>query len=123
MIKITDICPRNPDDPLYVPDKLETDDVVESSIGMIIQIMLTKPGSVLGDPFFGIDLESLIFDFEVNQQELEEAISLQLYTYCPFARGILQIDFQVGFFRGETRDSCVIEFAIKGNPVLGIKVI
>lgn len=123
MIKITDIYPRNPDDPLYVPDKLETDDIVESSIGMIKQIMLTKPGSVLGDPFFGIDLESLIFDFEVNQQELEEAISLQLYTYCPFARGILKIDFQIGFFRGETRDSCVIEFAIKGNPVLGIKVI
>ena len=113
MIKITDIYPRNPDDPLYVPDKLETDDVVESSIGMIKQIMLTKPGSVLGDPFFGIDLESLIFDFEVNQQELEEAISLQLYTYCPFARGILKIDFQVGFFRGETRDSCVIEFPIQ----------
>lgn len=123
MIKITDIYPRNPDDPLYVPNKLETDDIVESSIGMIKQIMLTKPGSVLGDPFFGIDLESLIFDFEVNQQELEEAISMQLYTYCPFARGILKIDFQVGFFRGETRDSCVIEFAIKGNPVLGIKVI
>jgi hypothetical protein len=123
MVKITDIYPRNPDDPLYVPGKLETDDIVESSIGMIKQIMLTKPGSVLGDPFFGIDLESLIFDFEVNQQELEEAISMQLYTYCPFARGVLKIDFQVGFFRGETRDSCVIEFAIKGNPVLGIKVI
>ena len=74
MIKITDIYPRNPDDPLYVPNKLETDDVVESTIGMIKQIMLTKPGSVLGDPFFGIDLESLVFDFEVSQSELEDAI-------------------------------------------------
>jgi hypothetical protein len=123
MIKISDIYPRNPDDPLYEPDKLETDDVVESTIGMIKQIMLTKPGSVLGDPYFGIDLESMIFDFEVSQSELEEAISLQLYTYCTFARGILNIDFQLGFFEGETRDTCVIEFAIKGNPVLGIKVI
>jgi len=123
MIKISDIYPRNPDDPLYEPNKLETDDVVESTIGMIKQIMLTKPGSVLGDPFFGIDLESLIFDFDVSQSELEEAVSLQLYTYCTFARGILKIDFKVGFFQGETRDSCVIEFGIKGNPVLGIKVI
>jgi hypothetical protein len=90
---------------------------------MIKQIMLTKPGTVLGDPYFGIDLESMIFDFEVSQSELEEAISLQLYTYCTFARGILNIDFQLGFFEGETRDTCVIEFAIKGNPVLGIKVI
>jgi hypothetical protein len=123
MIKISDIYPRNPDDPHYEVDKLETDDIVESTIGMIKQIMLTKPGTVLGDPYFGIDLESMIFDFEVSQSELEEAISLQLYTYCTFARGILNIDFQLGFFEGETRDTCVIEFAIKGNPVLGIKVI
>ena len=123
MIKIVDIYPRNPDDPLYEADRLETDDIVESAIGMIKQIVLTKPGSVLGDPFFGIDLESLLFDFEVSQRELQEAINLQLYTYCPFARGILAIDFQLGFFKGETRDSCVIEFAIKGDPILGIKVI
>jgi hypothetical protein len=123
MIKITDIYPRNPDDPYYVPNKLETDDVVESAIGMIKQIMLTKPGSVLGDPFFGIDLESLIFDFEVSQSELEEAIGLQLFTYCSFARDILKINFRMGFFKGDTRDACVIEFAIGPNPVLGIKVI
>ena len=85
--------------------------------------MLTKPGSVLGDPFFGIDLESLVFDFEVSQSELEDAIELQLYTYCPFARDILKVSFNLGFFQGETKDSCIIEFAIKGNPVLGIKVI
>jgi hypothetical protein len=36
---------------------------------------------------------------------------------------MLKIGFTVGFFQGDTRDSCVIEFAIKGNPVLGIKVI
>jgi hypothetical protein len=123
MIKITDIYPRNPDDPYYVPNKLETDDVVESAIGMIKQIMLTKPGSVLGDPFFGIDLESLLFDFEVSQDDLEEAISLQLFTYCSFARDILKINFKIGFFQGDTRDACAIEFAISGNPVLGIKVI
>ena len=123
MLKITDIYPRNPDDPYYVPNVLETNDMVESAIGMIKQIMLTKPGSVLGDPFFGIDLESLLFDFEVNQAELEEAIGMQLYTYCTFARGLLKIDFQIGFFEGDTRDSCVIEFAINGNPMIGINVI
>lgn len=123
MIKITDIYPRNPDDPYYVPNKLETDDIVESTIGMIKQIMLTKPGSVLGDPFFGIDLESLLFDFEVSQSDLEQAIGSQLFTYCSFARDILKVNFQIGFFQGDTRDACVIEFAIGTNPVLGIKVI
>jgi hypothetical protein len=123
MIKITDIYPRNPDDPYYVPNKLETDDIIESAVGMIKQIMLTKPGSVLGDPFFGIDLESLLFEFEVSQSDLEEAIGLQLFTYCSFARDTLKVNFQIGFFQGDTRDACVIEFAIGPNPVLGIKVI
>jgi hypothetical protein len=70
-----------------------------------------------------VDLESLVFDFEVSETELREAIGLQLYTYCPFARDILKVGFNLGFFKGDTRDACVIEFAIKGNPVLGIKVI
>lgn len=123
MVTINDIYPRNPDDPLYIEGKLDTDDPIESTIGMIKQIMLTKPGSVLGDPYFGIDLESLIFDFNVSQSELEESIGLQIYTYCTFARSLLKVNFTIGFFQGSTRDTCVIEFAIAGNPILGIKVI
>jgi len=123
MAKYAEIYPRNPDDPYYVPGLLETSDVVEITIGMIKQIMLTSPGEVLGDPYFGINLESLIFDFNVSQSELERAISLQLITYCPMSASDLDINFKVGFYRGETRDACVIEFAIGSNPILGIKVI
>lgn len=123
MARYAEIYPRNPDDPLYQPGNLETSDIVEITIGMIKQIMLTSPGEVLGDPYFGIDLESLLFDFNVSQKELEEAIGLQLYTYCTPSRGELDVHFTIGFFQGDYRDACVIEFAIKGKPVLGIKVI
>ena len=119
----SEIYPRTPDDPNYIPGVMETDDPIEITIGMIKQIMLTNPGEVLGDPDFGINLESLLFDFEVSQGQLEEAIALQLYTYCPFSRDQLQVDFKIGFFRGTTRDTCIIEFAISGRPVIGIKII
>ena len=123
MARLLEIYPRNPGDPLYQPGRVETEDPTEIIIGMLQQILTTKPGEVLGDPFFGIDLESLIFDFNVGERQLQEAISLQVYTYIPLSRSDIRIDFKVGFFRGETRDTCVIDFAIRGIPVLGIKIV
>ena len=123
MSRFAEIYPRTPDDPYYVPGTMETDDIVEITIGMIKQIMLTTPGEVLGDPNFGINLESLLFDFDVSQSELQQAISLQLYTYCPPSRDLLDVNYKVGFYRGDTRDTCFIEFAIGNNPIIGIKVI
>lgn len=123
MARYAEIYSRTPDDPYYVPGTMETDDLVEITVGMIKQIMLTAPGEVLGDPYFGINLESMIFDFEVSEAALKQAIGLQLYTYCLPSRDQLRVDYKVGFFKGETRDVCVIEFAINSSPVLGIKII
>jgi hypothetical protein len=123
MARYSEIYPRTPDDPKYKEGLLHTDDEVEILIGMIKQCMLTTPGEVLGDPFFGIDLEGLLFDFNVDQTTLERAIRLHLITYVPLASSKFNVDFTVGFFKGETRDACVIDFAIKGNPILGIKII
>ena len=123
MARFSEIYPRTPDDPRYKEGLLHTDDEVEILIGMIKQCMLTTPGEVLGDPYFGIDLEGLLFNFNVDQMTLERAIRLNLITYVPLASSKFNVNFTVGFFKGETRDSCVIDFAIKGNPILGIKII
>ena len=123
MARYSEIYPRSPDDPNYKVGLLHTDDEVEILIGMIKQCMMTAPGEVLGDPYFGIDLESLLFDFEIDQKTLERAIRLHLLTYVPLAGTKYEVDFTVGFFKGETRDTCVIDFAIRGNPILGIKII
>ena len=121
MARVSEIYPRNPDDPNYKVGLLHTDDEVEILIGMIKQCMLTAPGEVLGDPYFGIDLESLIFDMNIDQATLERSIRLHLITYVPLTAKY-SVDFTVGFFQGQTRDACVIDFAIKGVPILGVKI-
>lgn len=121
MIQIVDIYPRNPDDPKYKKGLLHTDNEIEILIGMIKQCLLTTPGEVLGDPYFGLDLERLIYDFEVDQITLENAIRMHLLAYVPLIFKY-DVDFKVGFFKGEIRDACVIDFAIKNNPILGIKI-
>lgn len=123
MARLSEIYPRNPDDPNYKEGLLHTDDELEILIGMIKQCMLTRPGEVLGDPYFGIDLEGLIFDLNVDQETLERSIRLHLITYVPLSTNRFDVDFKIGFFKGETRDACVIDFAIRGNPLLGIKII
>ena len=123
MARLSEIYPRNPDDPNYKEGFLHTDDEVEILIGMIRQCMMTRPGEVLGDPYFGIDLEGLIFDLNVDQGTLEKAIRIHLLTYVPLSVSKYSVDFQIGFFKGENRDACVIDFAIKGNPLLGIKIL
>jgi hypothetical protein len=123
MARFSEIYPRNPDDPKYKTGLLHTDDEVEILIGMIKQCMMTRPGEVLGDPYFGIDLEGLLFDFGIDQSTLDRAIRMHLLTYVPLASTKYDVDFKIGFFKGETRDSCVIDFAIKGNAILGIKII
>jgi len=123
MARYSEIYPRNPDDPNYKEGLLHTDDEVEILIGMIKNCMLTRPGEVLGDPYFGIDLEGLIFDLEVDQNTLTRAINLHLLTYVPLASSLFDVEFKVGFIRGDTRDACVIDFAIKGNPIIGIKIL
>jgi hypothetical protein len=122
MARFSEIYPRNPDDPNYKSGLMHTDDQVEILIGMIKNCMMTRPGEVLGDPYFGIDLESLIFDLEVDQATLERAIGMLLVTYVPLANSLYQVDYKIGFLKGETRDACIIDFAIKGSPILGIKI-
>lgn len=122
MARFSEIYPRNPDDPNYKEGLLHTDDQLEILIGMIKQCMLSRPGEILGDPYFGIDLEGLLFSLNVDQQTLERAIRLHLLTYVPLAGSKYDVDFKVGFFKGETRDACVIDFAIKGSAILGIKI-
>jgi hypothetical protein len=123
MARFSEIYPRNPDDPNYQEGILHTDDEVEILIGMIKMCMMTRPGEVLGDPYFGIDLESMIFDMNVDQRTLERAIGIHIETYVPMASGKFLVEYKVGFARGETRDMCIIDFAIKGNPIMGIKII
>ena len=94
MARFSEIYPRNPDDPNYKEGLLHTDDEVEILIGMIKNCMLSRPGEVLGDPYFGIDLEGLIFDLEVDEKTLNRAIELHLITYVPLAYSLFSVDFK-----------------------------
>lgn len=116
---------REPNDASYKKGVFEMSDPIEILIGQIRMLLLTKKGLVLGDPLFGIDLEGLIFDFEISEYELRSSIDNQFAIYCPLFNE-LEGYYEISFFQGDFRDICVIEFfipAIEDNtPIINIKI-
>lgn len=56
---------------------------IEETILQRIRVCLgTKPGDVLGDPLFGIDLEDYIFNMGVSKDEIEEDVRIFLTRYA-----------------------------------------
>jgi hypothetical protein len=87
-------------------------------------LLLTDKGEVLGDPKFGLGLESLIFDLDLNEVSLRKEIDLYLFLYVPLFRE-LGGSYAVEFFVGTQRDIAIIDFKIPSSgsesPVISLK--
>jgi len=112
---------RDPSDPLYVQDILETSSEIEILIGEIKMIMFTKQGDVLGSYDFGYNLEDSLFLFNLNETDLRNKLLESILYYCPDAKRY-NVDLSVQFFRGTVRDVCLIDIIIDGQKTLGVLV-
>lgn len=113
---------RDEGDPLYNPQRLETDQELEMLLGQLKMIMSTSRGTVLGDPGFGLNLEKLLFLPTVNNEELRQQLRRQVDKYCPLAQRY-EVDFEIKFLKptanNSRRDSVLIDVSINRRPVLG----
>jgi hypothetical protein len=116
---IVDIYTREPEDPLYVPNVLEVKNDLDVLLGQIRMLLFTKPGDVIGELNFGIDIESQVFALNVSNLKLEEDIRNQIYTHCSFAENF-DVKVKVSFFYGTTRDICLIDIFVDGTKYLGV---
>ncbi len=106
-----DIYSRDPQDRNYNPKILEVTDTVEICIGQLKMMLLTQPGSVLGDPRFGLDLEGLLFELGLSEKAFKKELDLHLSIYCPL---FLKVGgtYEVKFYVGKYRDIAILDFAI-----------
>jgi hypothetical protein len=74
---------RYPGHPQYINGVLVQDDV----IGVILQkyemILFTNKGELLGDPNFGANLESILYETKVDATLAEKIIRDQISQYAP----------------------------------------
>jgi hypothetical protein len=116
---------REPGDPNYKSDVLETTDPIEICIGQLKMLLMTIKGEVLGDPSFGLSLEELVFSQELSQKTLTDEIGRQIKNYVPI---FYQLNgyFNVEFYVGTERDIAYLNFFIPSyggkSPLISLKV-
>jgi hypothetical protein len=72
---------RPTEDPAYVPDQLEINDELESTVQQIKMTLFTNRGEVLGEPNFGVEVEKYLFEFSIDPFLLTKDAGGQLDAY------------------------------------------
>lgn len=116
---IVDLYTRDPEDPLYAEGILEVKNDLDVLLGQIRMLLFTRPGEVIGQLNFGIDIESQVFALNVSNLKLEEQVQQQIYEHCPLADKF-DVKVKVSFFYGTTRDICLIDIFVDGTKYLGV---
>jgi phage baseplate assembly protein W len=83
MAQLREIYFRDQSDPKFRADQVEVTDDLEATIQQIMMTIFTKKGEVLGEPDFGLNLDSYLFEFDVDPTSLSRAAQDQIYSYIP----------------------------------------
>jgi hypothetical protein len=86
MANLRDFYTRTMEDPKYLGDRVEISDELESAIQQVKMTLFTKKGEVLGEPDFGIDLDSYLFEYSVDPMSLSQDATSQINKYVAEAR-------------------------------------
>jgi hypothetical protein len=113
---------RDENDPHYDPSMIEYTNEVENVISQIRMILGTKPGDMLGDYNFGIDLEYIVYNTKKSAEELADKIREQIKMYV-YHGDKISVDVEVSFGdSGLGYDYGVIDILINGTKAIGFLV-
>jgi hypothetical protein len=109
------------DDGDFNIDSFSVSDQLSIYIQEIRNMIACEEGSVLGASDMSIDLESLIYDDEVDENELRYKILSTISRYSYFYN-MFDTAISVKFYKGEIRDICFIDFIIQGKAYIQLRV-
>lgn len=105
--------------------QIECDNEVEEILQRCRVCLGTKPGDILGDPFFGIDLEDYIFDMSVDTDDIKEKVDNLLNNYAGSGYEndyIISTDVHFGHNVDDMSDYVLININLNGQRMLGVIV-
>jgi phage baseplate assembly protein W len=112
-----------PGDPGYQENTVETPNEIESILQRVRICLGTKPGEVLGDPTFGIDLEEYIYNMSVDVNMIETQVRDLLVQYA--LKGYTEdFDIEVKAYYGknitDASDYILLDIYINNIKYMGI---
>ncbi len=87
-----------------------TQTVKEQVKSNLINLLLTEPGERVNEPDFGVGVKKLLFEQNINKEELEEKINFQINFYIP---EITLIEASVGSINNENKIFITISYRFK----------
>ena len=113
---------RDENDPFYDPTMIDYSNEVESVISQIRMILGTKQGDVLGEYYFGVDLEYMVYNTRKSAEEVAEKIREQIRANV-YHSDRISVDVEVNFGdSGKGYDYGVIDILINGSKAIGFLV-
>ena len=110
-----------PGHPEYLIDTIITDDAIRVIVQKIEMILFTNKGEIYGDPNFGCNLETLLFQTNVSAFAVQNVITDQIQKYIP---EIINIDYglDVQFMQDPSnyQDVMIINFTIADYAVYAV---
>lgn len=109
----------------YNPKIIECENTAEEILQRCRVCLGTKPGDILGDPFFGIDLEEYIFDMSVDVDEIREKVNSLLNNYALLGmedEWHLSSEVYFGHNTTDMSDYLFIDIYLNDQKALGIIV-
>jgi len=101
----------------YNDDKLDEHNPIEIYTQQIRTIFITSVNSVMGAGDMGIDIESLVYEQNLNEKQIANDIREKLELYATLYRDF-RTDISVNFHRGINRDIAYINIVVDNNRKL-----
>jgi hypothetical protein len=109
--------------PYYNSNDIEIEERLDIFLQQLEMIITTKKGSVLGDPNFGVNLDSYIWNFGVSSNNIKQEIFSQISDYIDYdASRDISYDIEISFLKGEIWDTIIVDVTIDGTKVAGYAV-
>lgn len=104
--------------------KIESLDEAANILQQIKIVLGTKPGEVLGNPMFGIDLEKYLFTMNFNKDEIVELVNteIQQSIYYNASKWNLSVDVLFGHNADDPYEYALIDISLNQRKCLGILV-
>ena len=111
---VTEIYSKGISDADYLDDKLDEHNPLEIYIQQIRSIFITPKNSVMGALNMTVDLNSLIYEFNLNEKQISSEIREKLQLYATFY-GDFRTDINIRFFKGRNRDIAYLDIIVEKN--------
>lgn len=113
---------KSENDITYDASKIEENSELQNLIAQIKMLIFTNTGNILGATDLGLNIDKLIFDTSYNKNIILANFKNQTRDYLKYDRSLYNVEYDINFFKGTSRDIGVLSVDINGQRALDILI-